>query len=277
MVGNFPVITLCGSTRFKKEFVEAQKRLTLQGNIVISVGIFGHAGDEEVFQGAVVDGVPVVKRMLDDMHKRKIDMADSIYVINVNGYIGESTRSEIRYAVEHGKRIDYLEKPERRICPCCESFYFREKNAYEICPACGWEDDRVQRMDPDFEGGANELSLNEARVVFFEKHPWLKKAGEAAESREEALEEETESETPEMKTNPEAPEMEIKPESPEAEGREEASICIDISRSPEESEKPVESVSKETSCDDVAECISNQKTADCAGRACEEEQTSWEN
>lgn len=50
------------------------------------------------------------KEMLDDMHKRNIDMADSIYVINVCGYIGESTRSEIEYAQNHGKKISYLEK-----------------------------------------------------------------------------------------------------------------------------------------------------------------------
>lgn len=50
------------------------------------------------------------KEMLDDMHKRNIDMADSIYVINVGGYIGESTRSEIEYAQKHGKKISYLEK-----------------------------------------------------------------------------------------------------------------------------------------------------------------------
>ncbi len=49
------------------------------------------------------------KEMLDDMHKRKIDMADSIYVINVGGYIGDSTRSEIEYAKSHGKEVRYLE------------------------------------------------------------------------------------------------------------------------------------------------------------------------
>ena len=49
------------------------------------------------------------KEMLDDMHKRKIDMADSIYVINVGGYIGESTKSEIKYAKKHGKAVNYLE------------------------------------------------------------------------------------------------------------------------------------------------------------------------
>ena len=102
MVGRYKVITHCGSTRFKDEFIETQKRLSLQGNIVISVGLFGHSGDNEVWQ----DGV---KEMLDDMHKRKIDMADSIYVINVGGYIGSSTRSEIEYAIAHGKTVEYLE------------------------------------------------------------------------------------------------------------------------------------------------------------------------
>ena len=102
MVGKFKVITLCGSTRFKDQFLEAQKRLTLEGNIVISVGLFGHSGDDEVWNEGT-------KEMLDNMHKRKIDMADAIYVINVGGYIGQSTRSEIEYATRHGKEILYLE------------------------------------------------------------------------------------------------------------------------------------------------------------------------
>ena len=103
MIGKYPVITLCGSTRFKDQFLEAQKRLTLEGNIVISVGLFGHAGDDEVWREGT-------KEMLDDMHKRKIDMADGIFVINVGGYIGQSTRSEIDYARSHGKTIEYLEE-----------------------------------------------------------------------------------------------------------------------------------------------------------------------
>lgn len=103
MVGNYKVITLCGSTRFKNEFLEAQKRLTLEGNIVISVGLFGHSGDNEVW----TEGT---KEMLDDMHFRKIDMADEIYVINVGGYIGSSTKAEIEYATAKGKKIRYLEE-----------------------------------------------------------------------------------------------------------------------------------------------------------------------
>lgn len=105
MVGKYHVVTLCGSTRFKDQFMEVQKKLTLEGNIVISVGLFGHSGDDEVW-------APGTKEMLDDMHKRKIDMADEIFVINVGGYIGDSTRSEIEYAGEHGKVVKYLEEQQ---------------------------------------------------------------------------------------------------------------------------------------------------------------------
>ena len=99
---DFKVITLCGSTRFKEQFLEAQKRLALEGCIVLSVGLFGHSGDEEVWQ-------PGMKEMLDDMHLQKIDMSDGIYVINVGGYIGESTGREIAYAEKSGKIIKYFE------------------------------------------------------------------------------------------------------------------------------------------------------------------------
>lgn len=109
MVGKYKVVTLCGSTRFKEQFMEAQKRLTLEGYIVISVGLFGHAGDQEVWDGMDEGTLSKTKEMLDDMHKRKIDMADEIYVINVGGYIGDSTRSEIRYAEAHGKPVRYYE------------------------------------------------------------------------------------------------------------------------------------------------------------------------
>ena len=105
IVGKYKVFTRCGSTRFKDAFMEAQKRLTLEGNIVISVGLFGHSGDNEVW----TEGT---KEMLDDMHKRKIDMADEIFVINVGGYIGSSTRSEIEYAIATGKVVNYLEPLE---------------------------------------------------------------------------------------------------------------------------------------------------------------------
>jgi len=111
-VKDYKVVTLCGSTRFKDEFMEAQKRLTLEGNIVISVGLFGHSGDNEVWENMDEGTLTKTKEMLDDMHKRKIDMADDIYVINVGGYIGDSTKSEIEYAKSVGKTVRYLESTE---------------------------------------------------------------------------------------------------------------------------------------------------------------------
>ena len=109
MVKNYKVVTLCGSTKFKDEFLRVQKELTLKGNIVISVGLFGHSGDNEVWENMDEGTLTKTKEMLDDMHKRKIDMADEIFVINVDGYIGESTKSEIEYAKSLGKKVNYLE------------------------------------------------------------------------------------------------------------------------------------------------------------------------
>lgn len=103
MVDKYEVVTLCGSTKFKNDFIKAQEFLTLTGCIVISVGLFGHADNK--YQTEITSDI---KNMLDDMHKRKIDMADSIFVINRDDYIGESTRSEITYARITGKKIKYM-------------------------------------------------------------------------------------------------------------------------------------------------------------------------
>ncbi|SFB10150.1 hypothetical protein [Clostridium frigidicarnis] len=104
MVEKYKVITLCGSTKFKTEFLQVQKELTLKGNIVISVGLFGHADGD--YENIITTDIKI---MLDDMHKRKIDMADEIFVINKGGYIGKSTKSEIDYAIKIGKKVNYLE------------------------------------------------------------------------------------------------------------------------------------------------------------------------
>ena len=110
MIGSYKIITLCGSTKFKDEFLKVQKDLTLKGNIVISVGLFGHSGDNEVWENMDEGTLTKTKEMLDDMHKRKIDMADEIFVISVGGYIGSSTKSEIEYAISHNKKVNYLEE-----------------------------------------------------------------------------------------------------------------------------------------------------------------------
>ena len=104
MVGKYKVITLCGSTKFKDEFLREQKRLSLEGNIVISVGLFSHSGDNEVW----TEGT---KEMLDDMLRRKIDMADEVFIINKDGYIGSSTKGEIEYAIKTNKVVKYMEPP----------------------------------------------------------------------------------------------------------------------------------------------------------------------
>lgn len=95
------IITLCGSTKFKEEYLAAQRELTLQGHIVISVGLFGHADAEPL--------TAEVKSMLDQLHLRKIDISDEIFVINVGKYIGSSTSKEIDYAISKGKTVRYKE------------------------------------------------------------------------------------------------------------------------------------------------------------------------
>ena len=155
MINGFKVITLCGSTRFKEEFLEAQKRLTLEGNIVISVGLFGHSGDDVVW----TDGV---KDMLDRQHLAKIDLADEIYVINVGGYIGDSTRREIAYAEYKGKSITYLES--------C-----RKPNLYDNYAALGELHDAGRISDEDFEKAGRDF--DEKRKVAIAEYnacqgPW---------------------------------------------------------------------------------------------------------
>ena len=98
------IVTLCGSTRFKDEFLAAQRDLTLQGHIVLSVGLFAHADGEEL--------TAEEKIRLDNLHKEKINMSDAIFVINKDGYIGESTYSEIDWASRMKKQIFFLEQPE---------------------------------------------------------------------------------------------------------------------------------------------------------------------
>lgn len=95
------IVCLCGSTKFKYEYRSANKELTLAGKIVVSVGFFGHA------DGWPDDPDGGIKADLDELHKRKIDLADRIHVINVGGYIGTSTESEIKYAVETGTPVTW--------------------------------------------------------------------------------------------------------------------------------------------------------------------------
>ena len=97
----YKIITLCGSIKFKDEFIKVQEKLTSDGNIVLTPNFFNSIKKEDIDEET--------KKMLDEMHKQKIDMSDEIYVINVGGYIGESTKSEIEYAKRKGKKISFWE------------------------------------------------------------------------------------------------------------------------------------------------------------------------
>lgn len=100
-------VCLCGSTRFYKEFQKAIFDETMAGRIVLSVGFYPHSSQQA--HGQKVGITDAQKNMLDELHKRKIDLADEILVINVGGYIGSSTLSEIRYAYRRGRNIRFLE------------------------------------------------------------------------------------------------------------------------------------------------------------------------
>ena len=101
------IVCLCGSTRFWQEFQSHGLRLTMEGVIVLSIGIC--APDSMVLAHPGTPEGKEQKRKLDELHKRKIDLCDEVFVLNVGGYIGESTRSEIDYAVAHNKPVQYLE------------------------------------------------------------------------------------------------------------------------------------------------------------------------
>lgn len=93
-------ITLCGSTKFKQAFEIINKQLSLEGYVVYSVAFFAHADDVELTSDQ--------KEMLDNVHKQKIENSDAILVINIDGYIGDSTRNEIEYAQSLNKTVKYL-------------------------------------------------------------------------------------------------------------------------------------------------------------------------
>ena len=104
------VTTLCGSTRFPDAFALANMHLSMQGRIVIGLGMMGHADEPRGARFITSDGdeTAPAKQGLDQLHFRKIDLSDGIYVVNVCGYIGSSTRREIAYAQEQGKTVEWM-------------------------------------------------------------------------------------------------------------------------------------------------------------------------
>ncbi|XEC96589.1 hypothetical protein AB6A23_08625 [Paenibacillus tarimensis] len=98
------VITLCGSTKFKEQFEKANAYLTLQGNVVISLGMFEQSEEIEITEE--------LEALFGKIHLKKIDMADEVFIIDVNGYIGDSTRKEVEYAKSLGKAIRYFSETD---------------------------------------------------------------------------------------------------------------------------------------------------------------------
>jgi len=96
-----PVICLCGSTKFKDLFYKYNREFTLKGYIVVMPGVFAHSGDEITEEQ---------KLRLDELHKWKITMSEAIFVINKDGYIGQSTKSEIEFAENLGIKVIYMEE-----------------------------------------------------------------------------------------------------------------------------------------------------------------------
>lgn len=103
------IVCLCGSTKFVKFYDQEMLRLTLEGKIVLTIGTHN-----EKLARKYADDFEGKKDMLDELHKRKIDLADRILVLNIGGYIGDSTRSEIEYANSIGKPVEYFEALENR-------------------------------------------------------------------------------------------------------------------------------------------------------------------
>ena len=94
-------VTLCGSTKFKNQFYKYNYIFTMRGEIVLMPGCFAHYDNITITDEEKIN--------LDLLHKDKILESDYIFVINQDGYIGESTKSEIEFAILNNKNVIYME------------------------------------------------------------------------------------------------------------------------------------------------------------------------
>ena len=129
------IVCLCGSTRFKDAFLEATFRETMAGRIVLSVGFFHHA-ERERYELTAEE-----KTGLDALHQQKIDLADEVLILNVVGYVGDSTRLEIEHAYLTGKAVRYLELPllvcdgqHAEVVPCLDEGCWQLPNPLDDAP-----------------------------------------------------------------------------------------------------------------------------------------------
>lgn len=95
------VITICGSMRYSKEMMKIAEELELKEGYAVIQCVYNVDGQK--YEG-------IDASILDKIHRKKIDISDAIYVVNINGYIGESTKKEIEYANNNGKEVIYHEK-----------------------------------------------------------------------------------------------------------------------------------------------------------------------
>lgn len=161
----YNIITLCGSIKFKDEFLKLQEKLTLDGNIVLTPNFFNNVKKEEINLET--------KKMLDEMHKQKIDMSDEIYVINFGGYIGESTKSEIEYAKTKDKKISYIEdikeiaimEEKKEDTKCDHGFNNTLADAIEKIKSEKWKSIFIERLnDKTLSQIGNEMNLSRERI-----------------------------------------------------------------------------------------------------------------
>ena len=102
------IVCLCGSTRFGEAFRIVEFEETLKGNIVLTIGC-NMKSDNDLFGNMAEPAKEAIKNKLDELHLRKIDLADRIKFLNVGGYIGTSTKRELKYSKNHNKKIEFLE------------------------------------------------------------------------------------------------------------------------------------------------------------------------
>lgn len=129
------VVCLCGSTRFGEAFRAANLEETLAGRIVLSIGC-DMRSDAEIFADKTPEELNQIKASLDTLHLHKIDMADEVLILNVGGYVGDSTRRELLCAIKNGKKIRYLE-PESQTLAALKLAYRKHHLSDE---SIGWDE-----------------------------------------------------------------------------------------------------------------------------------------
>lgn len=164
-MNEYKIITLCGSIKFKDEFMKVQEKLTLDGNIVLTPNFFKSIKKEDIDEKT--------KKMLDEMHKQKIDMSDEIYVINFRGYIGESTKSEIEYAKTKDKKISYIEdikeiaimEEKKEDTKCDYGFNNTLADAIDKIKSEKWKSIFIERLNgKTLSQIGNEMNLSRERI-----------------------------------------------------------------------------------------------------------------